>query len=330
MSNHTSKNWGLPWGEAKGNGTSKSRPAPFVSQVIQQVLQTRAAILASQPAETRDRCVFLTFWDFDGTLVHGDCSEGLSAHGKVAYPGLAQVMIERGLSAIYPQEGGFEKFWRDYTTMSTRHGQWIAYPYIPQMLEGAKADEVLEMSRTHFAEVISKYLVSSSVQIMRTFESRGIESHVLSASAGLFVKGASATLGVPEERIHGIEVRVRDGRLTEELVLPVTWSFGKLDKMREIVAEQERGAGGRSVFVLAGFGDSYRGDGPFLKQIATQELPAGKPLAVFFDSAGEPPEYRGLFYHVSRGERDGSQRRREGSGSLDGGDGKVQDLGGLP
>jgi phosphoserine phosphatase len=301
------------------------RPELYADPVITQILQTREAILASQPAETRDDCRFLTFWDFDGTLVHGDCSEGLPAGGDTGYAGLAQVMIERGMSANYPKEGGFEKFWRDYTTLGTRQGHSVSYPYIPQMLEGARADEVLETSRVYFASVISRHLVKSSMRILRALESQGIEAQILSASADLFVKGAAAVVGIPEERIHGIEVRIRDGRLTREVLPPVTWGAGKLDKLSEIVSASRRGAGGQSVWVLAGFGDSYPGDGPFLKHIATGELPAGKPLAVFFDGAGEPPEYRGLFHNVSRGEPAGSRQSSARSGGP-GGDGEVQDL----
>jgi hypothetical protein len=71
-----------------------------------------------------------------------------------------------------------------------------------------------------------------------------------------------------------------------------------LEKIRAVVAQMEREVAGRRVFILAGFGDSYTTDGPFLKFIATQSLPAGKPIAVFYDSKKEPDEYRGLFYQA--------------------------------
>ena len=82
------------------------------------------------------------------------------------------------------------------------------------------------------------------------------------------------------------------------MIYPVTWSIGKREKLKQIVAELESEQGDRKVFVLAGFGDSYNTDGPFLKFIATQSLPAGKPIAVFFDGNTEPDEYRGLFYQA--------------------------------
>jgi phosphoserine phosphatase len=183
--------------------------------------------------------------------------------------------------------------------MDARIGHWLAYPFIPQMLRGAKADDVLQLSQAHFATTLSNYLMASSVKIIRALEQGGVECHVISASADLFVKGAAQSLRLPAEHIHGIEVRARDSRLTEELVYPVTWNVGKREKLRQITAALERESPGRKVFVLAGFGDSYNTDGPFLKYIATQSLPAGKPIAVFYtEGAAPPPEYAGLFYQA--------------------------------
>lgn len=272
---------------------------PDDGRIIQQVLRTREAILKSLGGTNSGASVvFLAFWDFDGTILKGDCSEGLKIGEKTIYPGLAQVAIESGLSEIYPREGGFARFWADYTNMDEHIGHWLAYPFIPQMLRGAKAEDVLQLSERHFANTLSNYLMTSSVKIIKALERGGVETHVLSASADLFVKGAAQSLGLPASHIHGIEVRVRDGRLTEELVYPITWNVGKRERLKQIVTEAERRSGGGKVFVLAGFGDSYSTDGPFLKFIATQKLPAGEPIAVFYDGKDEPPEYRGLFYQA--------------------------------
>ena len=269
---------------------------PDDSRIIRRILQTRAAILQ----RTGDsNAVFLAFWDFDGTTMKGDCSEGLREDGKMVYPGLAQVAIEHGLSEIYPREGGFEKFWNDYTNMDARIGHWLAYPFIPQMLRGAKAEEVRQLSRDYFAGTLSNYLRASSVRIINEIGRGGVQSHIISASPELFVQGVSDSLAIPTNHIHGIQVRIRDGRLTEEILYPVTWNIGKRQKVQEIVAETGRGQPGRGVYVLAGFGDSYNTDGPFLKYIATQNLPAGQAIGVFYDNTNAPAEYRGLFYQAS-------------------------------
>ena len=270
---------------------------PDDSRIIERILSTRTAILQARTGT--NAAVFLAFWDFDGTILKGDCSEGLTIAGKAVYPGLAQVAIENGLSALYPKQGGFARFWSDYTNMDARIGHWLAYPFIPQMLRGAHEQQVLELSQAHFAGTLSNFLMASSVRMIRALERGGVECHILSASADLFVKGSAHSLDLPVEHIHGIEVRSRDGRLTEELVYPITWNIGKRERLQNIVAEIEQQPGRPKVFVLAGFGDSYSTDGPFLKFIAEGALPAGAPTAVFYDGdATEPTEYRGVFYHA--------------------------------
>jgi phosphoserine phosphatase len=272
---------------------------PDDSRILERIFQTREQILKTAAGTNgAGQAVFLVSWDFDGTILKGDCSEGLKQGKETVYPGLAQVAIERGLSEVYPPQGGFERFWTDYTNMDVRVGHWLAYPFIPQMLRGAKADEVLRLSQAHFANTMSNYLMASSVKLLHALERGGVECHIISASADLFVKGAAQSLGLPASHIHGIEVRVREGRLTEELLYPVTWNIGKRERLRQIVTETERETGGMRVFVLAGFGDSYSTDGPFLKFVATQSLPAGKPISVFYGEGVPPAEYDGLFYQA--------------------------------
>lgn len=177
---------------------------PDDSRIIAQILHTREAI---QQLPGNANALFLAFWDFDGTTMKGDCSEGLVESGQTVYPGLAELAIEHGLSAIYPPNGGFEKFWYDYTNMDARVGHWLAYPFIPQMLRGAKADDVLQLSRQYFGTTLSNYLRASSVHIIRALEAAGVQSHIISASADLFVKGVSESLAIPPNHIHGIELR---------------------------------------------------------------------------------------------------------------------------
>jgi len=269
---------------------------PDDSRIIGQILQTRNAIIN---ATGDSNALFLAFWDFDGTTMKGDCSEGLREDGHLVYAGLAQLAIEHGLSEIYPADGGFEKFWNDYTNMDARIGHWLAYPFIAQMLRGAKVDDVSELSRHYFATTLSNYLRASSVRIIGELKRGGVESHIVSASAELFVRGASASLDIPTKHIHGIQVKITEGRLTEELVYPITWNIGKREKIQEVVAEAEHREVGKKVYVLAGFGDSYHTDGPFLEYIAKQPLPAGKTISVFYDNTNVPVEYRGLFYQAS-------------------------------
>src|ERR1043166_6719543 len=280
--------------------TSVKADEPDDSRIIQQILQAREQILKlEQKGKAWASPVFLAFWDFDGTILKGDCTEGLKNDSQTVYRGLAEVAIENGLSELYPSAGGFERFWTDYTNMDERVGHWLAYPFVAQMLRGAKEEHVLRLSQSYFSGTLSNYLMASSVKIMHELEHHGIHSHIISASPEPFVKGAAESLAISARSIHGIQVRTKSGRLTEELVYPVTWNVGKLERLKQIVVEIQAGPRPRKAYVLAGFGDSYSTDGPFLKFIATQSLPAGKPIAVFYGEDAAPADYKGVFYQAN-------------------------------
>jgi phosphoserine phosphatase len=276
-------------------------PEPHADAILRELIALRDAIVAERRLAS-DRVVFLAFWDFDGTLLRGDCSEGLVERERTVYAGLAQVGIERGLVATYRRDGGFADFWRDYEYMDRRVGHWLAYPFIPQMFRGARADEVLALAREHFAATLGRHYFASSLHILRGLEAAGVESHVISASFDLFVRGAAATVGLPEERLHGIAVRLdAAGRLTSDIVPPVTWADGKRAKLLQIVAAAHEAHPGAEVHVLAAFGNSYATDGAFLDYTARQPLPGGRTgLAVMINGGAAPGRYRGLFREVTQ------------------------------
>ncbi len=272
--------------------------------IIDHVLALRCEILEQMDPKDKDGAVFLAFWDFDGTLLQGDCSEGYTINGEVVFPGLAQVCIENGLSTTYPANGGFETFWKDYRWLDEHVGHWLAYPYIPQMLQGAKLQEVRSISNHHFATTLAAHYFATSVAILKTLESNGFTNYILSASADVFVDAASDTLGLPMERFHGIEIATdEEGRLTHDIVLPMTWAKGKVTKLQQIVSSCQQQNPGRPVYVLCGFGNSYSTDGPFLECIAKGTLPTGKrPLSVMINGGTAPQHQAGLFMEVKQSE----------------------------
>jgi phosphoserine phosphatase len=276
-------------------GFGAAPPDTHSAVLLQRLLDTREAILGggAQPD-----AVFMTVWDFDGTILDGDCSEGLERDGRMIYPGLAQLAIENNLSPLYSGRGGFAAFWRDYTMLDERIGHWLAYPFILQMLRGARAEDVSTLAAETFATRYRPYYFAGSLHIIRGLQAAGIEVHVISASAERFVRGAAPTLGIDPARMSGIRVVERDGLLTEKLIYPVTWADGKRQRLQEILATRTNRDSGKEVFVIGGFGNSYNTDGPFLAWIARQSLPAGRPVVVMINGGSAPPEYAGLFTEV--------------------------------
>ena len=205
--------------------------------IIADVVATQQAILASSATSSADDFIFLAFWDFDGTILKGDCSEGMQQGGQPVYKGLAQLAIESGYSSLYPPEGGIDLFWKDYRYMEHNVAEWIAYPFIPQIMRGASAADVRSLAERHFHEVLRHHYFASSVHMLEALEQHGIDCHIISASADIFVDAAAPTVGLPVGRFNGIELQIENGKLTEKIVYPVTWSDGKTEKLVAIVEE---------------------------------------------------------------------------------------------
>lgn len=265
-------------------------PEPQAEALLQEILATKRA-LAEQEPDAR----FLAFWDFDGTLLKGDCSEGFEEDGKPVYAGLAQLAIERGLSSKYPPQGGFARFWDDYQTLDRRIGHWLSYPYLVQMLAGAREQEVRDLAKEHFGKTLGAYLFATSWRVFDGLSQAGVENHVITASGELFVRAAAPLLRIPESRIHGIRVEIREGKLTTALQYPVTFAEGKRECLQAVVAQALKETPGKPVYVLAAFGNSYSTDSAFLAYVSGLNLSGGHPVAVMFNGGAEPPTYRGKF-----------------------------------
>lgn len=242
----------------------------------------------------------MTVWDFDGTILDGDCSEGLERDGKAIYPGLAELAIEHGLSPLYSNKGGFESFWADYRLLDERIGHWLAYPFIVQMLRGGSAEELSKLAAHTFESIYQPHYFAGSMYILRGLQAAGVEVHIVSASAEHFVRGAAKTLDIDPEHINGIRVNVRDGLMTEELLYPVTWHEGKRVRLEEMIAEQAVMHPGKEIYVIGGFGNSYNTDGPFLAWIARQSLPVAKPVVVMINGGITPADYADVFTEIEQ------------------------------
>src|SRR6516162_3471077 len=67
---------------------------PDDARILERILGTRDTLLKATALTNSDTWpVFIAVWDFDGTILKGDCSEGLKVEGRTVYPGLAEVAI---------------------------------------------------------------------------------------------------------------------------------------------------------------------------------------------------------------------------------------------
>ena len=209
----------------------------------------------------RERPRTLAAFDADGTLWREDIGEAFLRHlvslGWVTLPG-----------------GGDP--WREYQRR-VELDRAAGYAYAAQLQAGLEEARVLAEASSFARSWVPPRLIEDTLALRELCARAGLAPVVISASALPIVAAASPLAGFA--RWAGIETRVAAGRFTSELVLPVTYSGGKLEK-----------AAAFGELALA-CGDSLTGDLPLLEaaEVAVVVAPsAGSPLAVEARRRGWP------------------------------------------
>ena len=258
---------------------------PHVDGIVAELRDCVAKLRAADP-----EAVPMAFWDFDGTIIKGDV--GLGYHdGTGGYDGIARETILAGFAPFYRGEEGHRRWLKDYDYMC-KVGRWLSQAYDVQMYHGADARQLDAFCSRRYAEMrVSDWYFASSMAIWRALERLGVENHVVSANVEPVVRSLAPTLGIPRERFRATRVAIEGGRLTTRVLEPVPFGEGKVDAVRGIVGARPHGV------AIAGFGNSYSTDAPFLRYIVTQPLPGGaKPLAMMINGGPERAAYKGLFH----------------------------------
>lgn len=229
----------------------------------------------------------VAFWDFDGTLFEGDCSEGFPTASQDYIPGLVEKAIAAGWSQSYPAAGGYGPCWRDYQAMMGREGTAAAYPWLVRIFAGAPEAALTALAAEEFNTRLRPWFFPEAMEIWHSLEAGGVHCRVISASADFFIKGAAAVLRVPPERLHGLRLATGpDGILTARPVEPLTIGPGKAAMVRTLLAT----ASAPGVpFPIAAFGNDFFTDGPMLEAVSCATLPAGSPVAALVNA--QPPSH---------------------------------------
>ena len=275
------------------------KPESHALNLVKQITTSKERLAKRYSCSDKgNRCLFLTFWDFDGTILRGDCSEGLQIDGKHAFKGMAQAGIEAGLSKRY-EKHEFSRFWSEYKELESRD-HIRAYVMIPAIFAGSPVSQLNKLGARQFSQSYRPWYFTSSVYMIEELKKAGIENHIISASGDVFVKNAAQTLPIPAGHMHGIELVIEKGILTGRPVQPITYAAGKTRKLEQVVAQRVKQLNAAKVFILAGFGNSYGTDGHFLKYISKLKYGEEKTTVVMING-GEPESgYEGLFHRVKQ------------------------------
>ncbi len=228
------------------------------------------------------------FFDFDGTVIDGDVTEGLQGE----YSGLASLAIEHGLaSEEYRGAAGVEKFWSKYHEIHAREGTKAAYVWTADQFAnftpGQRA-QFEKIAADYWEKTLKNYLFDSSLQWIRAIQAQGGTVVVLSASPQVFVEAGAHFVGIPRDFFFGIN---RDQNEKGQWINPiVTYAEGKVSQMNEILDRDPHAV------VVGGFGNSWGTDGAFLKEVAMKH----KGLSVMINGGGAPGEGHGIVEIVQK------------------------------
>lgn len=277
----------LPLVSASGLWAAETHADVIVRDILSRVEKLKEADPETVP---------MAFWDFDGTIIKGDISEGLVEDGVVRYRGMLHAGVLAGFSQFYKGEDGCRQYDQDYARLN-EIGRFIAWPLIGQAFAGVKVSEFNKFCARRIREVYHSWYFCSSLSILRKLEAAGVENHIISGSPELFVRNAAETIGLTADRMHGLALAIDGDILSSRIEYPLTTGEGKVEVLRRLVNARPHAV------AVAGFGDSYTTDGAFLRYIVRQTLPGDvKGFAMMVNATNAPAEYRGLFTDVKQSE----------------------------
>jgi phosphoserine phosphatase len=197
----------------------------------------------------------LAVFDADGTLWREDAGEAFLRH----LVSLGWVRLKDGSDPYLAYERAVER------------DRAAGYAYAAQLQAGLAADRVQGEAERFAESWVPPRKIADTAALRELCQSAGLMPMVVSASALPIVLAAAPLAGFSRERCRGIEVAIRDGKFTDEVMHPITYAAGKAAAARQ---------SGR---IALACGDSYHGDLPLLEaaEIAVAVAPsAGSPLAI--------------------------------------------------
>lgn len=200
-------------------------------------------------------------FDADGTLWREDVGEAFLRHLVT----LGWVRLPDGRDPYEAYERAVE---RDKRT---------GYAYAAQLQAGLLAAEVAAEADRFARSWVPPRLVQPAQELRAACSSAGLRTVVVSASPLPIVRAAAALAGIAEHA--GVEVRIRGGRFTAEVLEPIPYAEGKVE------------AAARFGPLVVACGDSLHGDLPLLSaaRVAAVVAPStGSPLSTEAKRRGWP------------------------------------------
>jgi phosphoserine phosphatase len=225
-------------------------------------------VISAQLAERvralgREQPSALAVFDADGTLWREDVGEAFLRH-----------LVSLGWVTLPDGTDPYEAYER-----AVDRDRAAGYAYAAQLQAGLAEEQVAAEAQRFARGFVPPRMISDTQALRALCVEAGLTPVVVSASALPIVLAAAPLAGFAREMCRGIEVRVREGKFTAEVVQPVTYAAGKI------------AAAARLGRLALACGDSFTGDLAMMEaaQVAVAVAPAaGSPLSIEAHRRGWP------------------------------------------
>ena len=175
------------------------------------------------------------FWDFDGTILHGDLTEGKDSDDiSSSYVGLLEDCTRSGYIPEINSEKSFLDF-KKFLDDLLKKDKNLAYFEMARILE-VNEESKEKLKKFCYEKIktnLSKFFYQETVDFMNYIKDLGIEQSIVSLSPELFIKEAAKFLPVKPDLAFGLNPK-------EDIVMDILqYPKGKSLKIEKIYKSYE-------------------------------------------------------------------------------------------
>ncbi|MBP9707483.1 MAG: haloacid dehalogenase-like hydrolase [Oligoflexales bacterium] len=210
--------------------------------------------LIREQKKRKSRCV--AAFDADGTLWDIDCGENFLRF-------LVRNKIIDDVSGVNP--------WDYYNSLRWEAAKVEeALVWLTTTMSGKSWSEVRALAEASYLEALPFPHFAEMGKLVAELMALGLEVFVVSASPKWSVEPAAKRIGIDAEHVLGLQCKTIEGRLSEEIMRPMSHGPGKVEVLRSIIGDKE-------LVFAAG---NTMGDFPLIKAskgkgLAISSVPAG-------------------------------------------------------
>lgn len=219
----------------------------------------------------------VTFWDFDGTIIDGDVTEGL------VLISITQVLIDLGLSSCF-SPGTFPELQKQLIQYNVNRAQGLALPLT--IFNGLEVKIIHNVARQLFDDTYFQFYWKKCVQLLKYLNILGVKNYIVTASPTLFVEPVKYQLPITE--VIGVEVKYNKNKYGENIltnkIIQLPYNLEKRKLIENFLLKND------DYLPILGVGNTINGDYPFLTFLAGE----GAELLYVLDPANSSVEKQEL------------------------------------